>query len=203
MRAPAALGLLSIIWSGVAAGPSAGWGSWATLALPGFICWFAAGIAVAIAHVESRLGDRSWAPIGWCRSAAAAPASCWMIAAALLVVQSTPLGGAPGLLARTPSESVLRALLDLAAAVAVLIPPAFGDLDACFARGMAWRLLRHLGAISYSLFCCHVIVLAVLFEYTSWKIFQENVVVVFAGTLAVSLLVAEVLYRLVERPFLS
>lgn len=199
----ALMGLGSIVWAGLAAGPFADLGSWTTLALPSYLCWFAAGMAIAVVHVELRLGDETWAPVVWCRAAADAPGACWLVAAALLVVQSTPLGGAAGLFARTPSESILRAVLYLTAAVAVMLPAVFGAADTPHGRLMAWAPLRHLGRISYSLFCCHVIVLAVLFQYTSWEIFDENVAVIFVVVLAVSVVAAEILYRLVERPFLS
>ncbi|MGJ9423331.1 acyltransferase family protein [Aeromicrobium sp. CF3.5] len=192
----------SIVWAGLAAGPFADLGSWTTLALPSYLCWFAAGMAIAVVHVELRLGDGTWWPVVWCRAAAETPGACWLVAAALVVVQSTPLGGAAGLFARTSSESVLRAVLYLVVAVAVMLPAVFGAADTPHGRVMAWAPLRHLGRISYSLFCCHVIVLAVLFQSTSWVIFDENVVLVFVVVLAISLAVAEILYRAVERPFL-
>lgn len=199
----AALAAASWVWSWAAAGPLASWGPWVGLALPGFFGWFAAGMALAVIEADRRVprGSETTRPVRWCDNLAAAPGACWMMAGAVLVVASTPIGGASGLVARTPSESVVRAVLYLIVAALLVLPSVFGDPRATYARVMASPALRHLGAISYSLFCCHVIVLAVLFQWTDLTIFDENLVAILAIVLGVSLVVSEITYRVVERPF--
>ncbi len=194
----------SLVWSAAAAGQLASWGTWVTQALPGYLGWFCLGIALAVLDVDRRhrTGGRELAPVRWCRAAASAPGACWLVAGAALVVAATPIAGEAALVPRTASESVWRSILYGVVAGAVMLPSIFGDGHTRYARAMAQPFLRHLGHISYSLFCCHLIVLALLYEALDLTLFYENFYVVFALTLSVSLVVSEVLYRLVERPFL-
>ena len=193
----------SLVWSAAAAGSLTSWGTWVTQALPGYLGWFCLGIALAVLDVDRRnRADGPLALVRWCRAAASAPGACWLVAGAALVVASTPIAGEAALVARTASESVWRSILYGVVAGAIMLPSIFGDGHTRYARAMAQPLLRHLGHISYSLFCSHLIVLALLYEAFDLTLFDENVYVVFALTLSVSLVVSEVLYRLVERPFL-
>ncbi len=194
----------SLAWSAAAAGSLASWGTWVTQALPGYLGWFCLGIALAVLDVDRRhsADGPHLALVRWCRAAASAPGACWLVAGAALVVASTPIAGEAALVPRTASESVWRSILYGVVAGAVMLPSIFGDGHTRYARAMAQPFLRHLGHISYSLFCCHLIVLALLYEALDLTLFDENFYVVFALTLSVSLVVAEVLYRVVERPFL-
>ncbi len=83
-----------------------------------------------------------------------------------------------------------------------MLPGIFGRPSTAYARIMAHPFLRHLGHISYSLFCCHVIVIAVMFDRFDLTQFSENMWLVLGAVLVVSLAVSEVLYRVVERPFM-
>ena len=194
----------SLAWSAAAADSLASWGPWVTQALPGYLGWFSLGIALAVLDVDRRHRDegRELTLVRWCRAAASAPGACWLVAGAALVVAATPIAGEAALVPRTASESVWRSILYGVVAGAVMLPSIFGEGHTRYARTMAQPFLRHLGHISYSLFCCHLIVLALLFEALDLTLFYENLAVVFALTLSVSLVVSEVLYRLVERPFL-
>ena len=201
------LGLVSagsLAWSAAAADSLTSWGPWVTQALPGYLGWFCLGIALAVLDVDRRHRDdgRELTLVRWCRAAASAPGACWLVAGAALVVVATPIAGEAALVPRTASESIWRSILYGVVAGAVMLPSIFGEGHTRYARAMAQPLLRHLGHISYSLFCCHLIVLALLFEALDLTLFDENFFVVFALTLSVSLVVSEVLYRLVERPFL-
>jgi peptidoglycan/LPS O-acetylase OafA/YrhL len=200
----AALTLGSLAWVAVAAGSLSSWGGWVNQALPGYLGWFAIGIAFAVLDV-----DRRHAPPGhelmltrWCRTAASAPWTCWVVAAAMMFVASTPLLGSVQLVERTPGQLVCRAILFGLVAAAVVLPSIFGRPSTAYARILAHRFLRHLGHISYSLFCCHVIVIAVLFDRLDLTQFAENMWFVLGIVLVVSLTVSELLYRLVERPFM-
>lgn len=200
----AAVSVGSLFWSAAAAGSLASWGAWVTQALPGYLAWFCLGIGFAVLDVDRRhrSDGRELMLVRWARTAASAPGACWLVAGAALVVAATPIAGEAALVARTPSESVWRSILYGFVAGAVMLPSVFGDAHTRYAKAMAHPFLRHLGHISYSLFCCHLIVLALLYEALDLTLFDENPYVVFALTLSVSLVVSEVLYRLVERPFL-
>ncbi|MBD8608278.1 acyltransferase [Aeromicrobium sp. CFBP 8757] len=204
LGALAVLSLASLVWVVLAAGPLTAWGAWVTQALPGYLGWFGAGIALAVLDVEGRHAEpgRELAAVRWCRTAAAAPWTCWLVAVAVLLVASTPLGGPVQLVSRTAAEGVCRTVLYAVVAVAVVLPSIFGDPSTTYARILALPPLRHLGHISYSLFCCHLIVIAVAFERLDLVLFGENMLVMLVGVLAVSLVLSEILYRLVERPFM-
>ncbi|MEH3067423.1 MAG: acyltransferase [Aeromicrobium erythreum] len=200
------LAVLSLVWTWAASigGPLVPLGPWTTQALPAFLGWFAVGIAFAVVDVDRRhpLPGRPSRVARRLESVASAPGACWLLAAAVLVVASTPLGGAAGLFARTSSESLVRAVAYAVVAALVVLPSVFGDAETPYARWMAHPWLRHLGHVSYSLFCCHVIVLWVLFDRLDLTLFNASFPLVVVLVLAVSLPVSELLYRLVERPFL-
>jgi peptidoglycan/LPS O-acetylase OafA/YrhL len=198
------IALGSLVWVALSAGPLAAWGGWVTQALPGYLGWFALGIGLAVLAVDQQhAGDGHELTLTrWCRTAAAAPWTCWVIAGAVLFVASTPVLGTVLLVERTPAQLVCRTILFGIVAVAVVLPSIFGDPSTMYARIMAHPVPRHLGHISYSLFCCHVIVIAVLFDRLDLTQFDEDMGLVLVGVLAISLLVAELLYRLVELPFM-
>lgn len=202
----AAVAALSLVWTWAASvgGPLVPLGPWTTQALPAFLGWFAIGIAFAVVDVDRRhpLPGRPSRPAQVLESVAAAPGACWLLAGAVLVVASTPLGGAAGLFARTSSESLVRAVAYALVAALVVLPSVFGDPGTTYARWFAQPWLRHLGHVSYSLFCCHVVVLWVLFDRLDLRLFDASFPWVVVLVLAVSLPVAELLYRLVERPSL-
>lgn len=197
---------VSLLWTVAASvgGPLVPLGAWTTQALPAFLGWFAVGMAFAVLDVDRR-HPKDGSPARATRvleAVAAVPGGCWLMAGAVLLVASTPIGGAAGLFARTSSESVVRAVGYALVAALVVLPSVFGPEDSRFARWSARPWMRHLGHISYSLFCCHVAVLWVLFDRLDLTLFDESFLVVTGLVLAVSLPLSELLYRLVERPFL-
>jgi peptidoglycan/LPS O-acetylase OafA/YrhL len=66
---------------------------------------------------------------------------------------------------------------------------------------MSRRLPRHLGQISYSVFCVHLVVLHFVMWVTPYDLFVgTNGPQVLGLTLLITLPLAELLYRLVEMP---
>ena len=61
---------------------------------------------------------------------------------------------------------------------------------------------RHLGHISYGIFCIHLPVLHLVMRITGYDLFDGHLPQIFTLTLVISLLAAEVLYRTVELPFM-
>ncbi|KAA1423421.1 acyltransferase [Mumia zhuanghuii] len=183
--------IASWVWVGLAATPVLGDlpspGQW----LPAYLSWFAIGIAFAIAERES-------APV--LRRLAAAPWTAWLAGGALLTVIATPLGGPLLLEAPTPAEAVTKNVVYAAAAALLVLPAIFTDPATGFQRALSVPFLRHLGHISYSLFCCHLVVLHLVFEWRDYTLFGAPFFTLLALTLGLSLLVSEVLYRVVELP---
>lgn len=67
-------------------------------------------------------------------------------------------------------------------------------------RAMSLPLLRHLGHLSYGVFCVHLVVLELVARYRDMELFTGRTFELFVLTLGISLAVSEVLYRVVERP---
>ncbi|MEV7396166.1 acyltransferase [Aeromicrobium sp. NPDC092404] len=202
LAALAGVAVGSLVWVAVAADFLTSWGGWVNQALPGYLGWFAIGIGFAVLDVDRRNAapGHELALTRWCRTAASAPWTCWIVAGALLFVASTPLLGPVLLVERTPTQLVCRAILFGLVAAIVVLPSIFGRPSTTYARVLANPFLRHLGHISYSLFCCHVIVIAVLFDRLDLTQFAENMWFVLGLVLVVSLVVSELLYRVVELP---
>jgi len=196
----------SLVWTYLAAGGLDQIELWSKRGLPGYLIWFAIGIAFAVVDVDRRHRHAAGRPdserVVPLLGLAASPGVCWLTAVALFAIASTPLAGAPGLVAQGPFESVLRSAFYAAVAALVVLPSIFGPSHGAYATALAHPWLRHLGATSYSLFCCHVLVLELEARWFGFQLFQSDPFVLFGVTLGISLVLAEVLYRLVERPFL-
>ncbi len=166
--------------------------------LPSYALWFALGIALAIVEIDggkTRLAAhlRRWA---------SDRVACWTLAVGLFVVISTPIGGSPLLVAHTAAELVMRHLFYAAIGLLLVAPCVFATSDAA-SRVLSHRWFRHLGHISYAVFCCHVIVLELVFNAIGWDLFQAPAIPLFLIVLAVSVAIAEMLYRFVEQPVID
>ncbi|PJJ55965.1 peptidoglycan/LPS O-acetylase OafA/YrhL [Mumia flava] len=196
----AAMVLISVAWDLGLAGLAPDSLFLAPQWLPAYLGWFGVGLSLAVVTTGAGVSapDSRWSQ--WVRHAGASPWTCWGIALALLAVASTPLAGPSGLVAPTAAETTVRTLLYGAIAGMLVLPGVLAPPATRFARLMSAPALRHLGRTSYSLFCCHLIVLHLLYEWRDFEIGGGQGPMIFAWTLALSLVVAEVLYRVVERP---
>jgi peptidoglycan/LPS O-acetylase OafA/YrhL len=153
----------------------------ALIALPGFLDWFALGMAVAL--LEAR-GVRFRAPWAWAAGALA-----------LYVLSVVALWNAR-LDVYTHTEWLIRHVSYGAIAVCVLIVGVAG------ARALrAWPLVR-LGEISYGIYLYHLFVLALLSRWglIAWERHVHPYLLWTAFALAGSVLLATLSWRLVERP---
>lgn len=197
------LSVLSLAWTAAAAS-ALRHVEGAHRALPSYFIWFAIGMALAVLDVDRRhraIPTRHRL-VEATTVLASSAGTCWLLALGVFTIASTPLAGTPGLVAITAGENVIRTSLYAVVALLVVLPSVLGDPRSAYARTLAHPLLRHLGHISYSLFCCHVLVLELEARWFGFALFRSDPVALFAVTLSVSLVIAELLYRLVELPFL-
>ena len=171
--------------------------------LPAFLTWFALGIAMALAHVL----HAAEVPPGRVRSAlvtlARQPGSCWALAAGIMLLAATPVAGPTMLAAPTPAQSLTKSLLYGTVAALLVLPGVFPDRQGLFVRLFEMPPLRHLGHISYGIFCLHLPLLQLVMSVTGYRLFDGHGVQIWVLTAAVTVVCAELVYRLVERPAMS
>lgn len=192
--------VLNLVWSCAAAGSVDTFGGWAHRWLLNYMSWFALGIFVAVLtidHASPRLRMTSTFT-----AIAKDRAACWGAALALFVIVSTPIAGTPLLVAISPSETLARTVLYGLIAVLLVLPCVLGDESTLTARVMSHPVSRHLGHISYSVFCCHVILLELIAPKLGFGLFEGRPIALFFTLLIAAIAVSEVLYRVVELPFM-
>ncbi|MGY1671537.1 acyltransferase family protein [Geodermatophilus sp. SYSU D00710] len=194
----AGLGVLSLLgfaWSLWAASDPLVLGS-LTLWLPAYLSWFAAGMTVAVLTVSAPDG----AAVRRVQVLASSPWTCWAGAAALFWVASGPLTGSVELdQPLTGAQVVVKHVLYTGIAGLALLPLVFGEqTEGRTRRFLASRPMHWAGEISYGVFLFHMLLLV-----SFWDLFESPLPLVLGGTLAVSVAVAALSYRLVERPLVE
>jgi peptidoglycan/LPS O-acetylase OafA/YrhL len=168
--------------------------------LPGFLSWFAVGIALAWAHVQHQSGPQPARYVRVLSSLGAMPGVCWSAVAGLMLVAATPLAGPTLLFVASPAESLTKHCLYALVGGLIVVTGIFPDPESLYARTLSLMPLRHLGHISYSTFCLHLPVLHLVMGVTGYQLFDGHGFQIWVATLVVSLVASEVLYRLVEKP---
>lgn len=171
--------------------------------LPTFLLWFAVGIALAhiqVHHVEYPDAESGRRLLGWIPEIGRLPGVCLVIAGASLMVASTPLAGPPLLAPPTSFQLVTKTVLYAVVGLFFVLPAVFAPAESIFVRVMSHPVARHLGHISYGIFCVHVLMLHFITHTTGWEPFEGRGLPIFGLTLLSSLLVAEAIYWSVERP---
>lgn len=165
--------------------------------LPGYLAWFAGGIALAAAYELGRAG-RSRA-LAWTQALAVRPAVCLALAAALMWWSASPVLGLPTLSRVTPDEHALKTVVYLVVATLVVLTGVFTRPGA-YTRVLAHPALRRLGTLSYGVFCLHLVVLHLVLQTAGWDHGEAPLHVLLPVVLAITLVAAEAAYRLVEAP---
>jgi peptidoglycan/LPS O-acetylase OafA/YrhL len=168
--------------------------------LPGYLAWFAAGMWLARTYVRHR--SVSGHP-PWIVSLGQQPGACWTAAVGLLLLAATPLAGPVTLEPGTTGQSVTKSLVYAAIGLLVVAAGVWAPSGGLFRRTSSARVLRHLGHVSYSIFCTHLIVLALLQERLDYELFSGRFPMMWAFTALVTLAVSELTYWLIERPGMS
>lgn len=188
-----------------------GGGTMLRLWLPSYLTWFGTGIVVAAVQVarstpsgsdvlggDGRLGRLAWGVEQLGRS----PVTCWVAALALFAVAATPVAGPADLSPATLGSALTKNLLYAAVAGLVVLPCVVAPADHPLVRVLSLGWLRHLGHLSYGLFCVHLVVLELVARWRGIELFGGRGPELLALTLLVSLAVSELLYRFLERPLM-
>ncbi|MXG88536.1 acyltransferase family protein [Nocardioides sp. YIM 123512] len=169
--------------------------------LPSYLTWFGVGLLLAAAHALDSAG-RGTRLTRALRRLAGQPGACWTVAGALLVVSATPLAGPTMFTAPDTGDLLVKNLLYAAVALSVVLTGIWPTEGSTYARAASARPLRHLGWISYGIFCLHLPVLHLVMWTTGWELFEGHGPEIWLLALLGSVVAAEVAYRVVERPVL-
>lgn len=176
--------------------------SWApNLWLPGYASWFAAGMWLALVHVRDQDG-MSMRVRSKLVQLGRQPGVCWVAAGGLMLLASTPIAGPVALEVGSVSEALLKNLVYAAIGLLLVAAGVWAPPGGGYMRLMAARMVRHLGHISYSIFCVHLIVLGLVQERLDYQLFTGDFPRIWALTAGCTIIVSELLYWLVERPLL-
>lgn len=175
--------------------PSVG-GLW----LPAYLDWFALGMGVAVLRAWHDVSGR----LRVLDDVGDAAGACWVGAAAIVWLTSTPLGGPLGIELATLGQALTKHLLYGAAALLLLLPAVFGrDERSRVRRALEHPLSRWLGSISYGVFLWHLLVLWLVLQLPGLSEFGGHLPLVTLLVVPLSVLVAWVSLRVVEQPALD
>ena len=170
--------------------------------LPGYLDWFAGGMALALVQVRLSHGR----PFPWMTQLAELARSwgaCWIAALAVFALATSPVAGPRSLEASATSwEAITKNLLYATVGVLLVLPLVLGDQGGGAAKALGSRAMRLLGEISYGIFLWHLLVLETLVRMTGRRLFQGSWVVLFVEAWTLSVVAATLSYVFVERPAL-
>ncbi|GAB3997518.1 acyltransferase family protein [Nocardioides marmoraquaticus] len=167
--------------------------------LPGYLSWFAVGLALALVHVlhtSGRAGRVSVAVLALGRQ----PGVCWALAGGALLVSATPLAGPTLLVLPTAGETLVKHVAYAVVGGLVVLSALSTDPAGRYHAVLQHPWCRHLGVISFGVFCLHLPVLHGVMWVTGWSLFEGRLPQIWLATVVVSLVAAELSYRLVELP---
>ncbi|MBQ0903404.1 acyltransferase [Micromonospora sp. U21] len=165
---------------------------------PSYAGWFSAGMALGAAHVALRTGTAP-AVFRVLDDLASAPVACWVAAAGLLAIATTPVAGPRDLAGPTVAEFAVKLTLYVAIASLILIPVAFGG-PTRVKQALSSGPSRWLGVVSYGLFLWHPLVLELIYLLDDRPLFTGGLLSTFALTMLFGLAYAAASYYGVERP---
>ena len=187
------------VWKAVMAShgpPSSG------LWLPGYLGWFAAGMALAVWQVARSKGLLRDGLLG---QLATHPGTVWAGALAVLALATSPLAGPYDLLPASAGEAATKNVLYVVLALLVVFPAVAcvnESTEPRVVKALGGRVGHFLGDISYGVFAYHVVVLGVVERLTDHVAFTGHFATLFWVTLASSVILATLSYRLIERPIM-
>ena len=127
-------------------------------------------------------------------------AGCLVLAAAALLLATTPIAGLLTLGPVSGGQLSVRLALSTAVAGLLLAPLVLGRDDDAYGAALGSRPARNVGIVSYGLFLWHLPVFAGLYALTRAQAFTGGIVPLLAVGLPISLLLAWLSHVVVERP---
>jgi peptidoglycan/LPS O-acetylase OafA/YrhL len=152
----------------------------ARLWLPTYLCWFLAGMALAVLQA---MGVR-------CYAFMAIPLAviCYFIA-------STPIAGAPTTSPASLREAVVKTMFYAVIAALAVAPLGLGDRG-WYSRLLASRPMVWLGEISYEIFLIHLITMEFAMVYVvRAHVYTGSMLYLFVATLVITIPLAWLLHR--------
>lgn len=122
------------------------------------------------------------------------------MAGALLLFTSTPIAGPIVFELPTAGEQIVKNVVYALIGALIVLPAVFLQTSGVYRQIMTARGPRHLGLISYGIFCIHLPLLSLVYWATPYKMFTGHGWEIFFITLLLSFIAAELIHRLVELP---
>jgi peptidoglycan/LPS O-acetylase OafA/YrhL len=144
-------------------------------------------------------------PDGFLAKLAANPGTVWAGALAVFALATSPLAGPYDLSPATAGQAATKNLLYALVAVLIVFPAVASTGESTeprAVRALGGRVGHFLGDISYGVFAYHVVVLGVVERITGHVVFTGGFAMLFWLTLSVSIVLATLSYRFVERPIM-
>jgi peptidoglycan/LPS O-acetylase OafA/YrhL len=188
------------IWTGLCAGDvlPARAGQW----LPGHADWFIAGLLLAMLADDAHRRPEGRAGRLW-RDFSGAPGALLALAAGVAVLATTPLAGPRTLAVTTSGAAVVKEVLYAAVATLLVLAALVAASHTPTARLLGSLPARWCGRVSYGVFLWHLLVLDAVRSIFDVPLFGGHALTVGLATVAGSLAVAGLSWRLFERPLLE
>jgi peptidoglycan/LPS O-acetylase OafA/YrhL len=166
--------------------------------LPAHLDWFAAGMVLAVLRTgHAQLG---WGT-GVVRAVREAPMAIRALGLVLLWLATTSLAGPYDLRPATTSEDLLKHVVYLVSATALVAPSALDAVDGA-SRVLSSRWMVWLGTISYGVFLWHLPMMFAVQSGFGLRLFGGQFWLLLTLTLALTVPVATASWYLVEHPLL-
>lgn len=166
--------------------------------LPAFFSWFATGVVLAVLRIEL---NRGIVRLPFVHALANQPGTSWLIALSLFAIVSTNIAGPVLLLQPTGAEAVAKNLIYATISLLIIAPSVLKTAPSGrYERILHHRVFRHIGLISYGIFCIHLLVLHAVSDIWDLAVFDGHGALRFSLTLVFSLILAEIAYRVIELP---
>lgn len=199
--------LANVAWLAVVSSDLEVGGTMMSLWLPSYLSWFGVGMLIAACAVRAAGGASgtsgaaaSTRVAGAVHRMGQAPGACWTAGLALFAITSTPVAGPTLLIPPAFGEALTKNLLYAASAGLLVLPGVFADPGGRYVRALSVPVLRHVGRLSYGIFCVHLVILELVARWRDIELFHGRTLELFTITLLLSIAVSELLYRLVELP---
>lgn len=170
--------LITPIWAFITA--DGGLDVTARLWPPAFLAWFAGGMLLAVLARVITI----WPPT-----------LSVLVGVVAFEIACTSIAGEPTITPASTSATIVKSVLYLIVAVALVAPLAIGPRGHWWDRALSQPAVVWFGEISYEFFLVHVIVMELVMDLLGYSLFGGSVVGVFIVTSVLSMPVAWALHR--------